>query len=115
MENIRRILGKKGRITIPYEMRIAGDFEPNDVVTFSMPNERTVIVHKECICDGCDFDNEYDEFDNDFEDTAELIEELFDELDYSDKFRVLASLTKSYGEAKAIVGGGKYGNVIRFR
>ena len=34
MEPIYRILGKRGRTTIPYSLRMALGFRPNDLVSF---------------------------------------------------------------------------------
>lgn len=49
-----RILGKRGRITIPYEIRQRVGFAYNDVLSFTeAPDGRTVIVKREKICDNC--------------------------------------------------------------
>ena len=49
-----RILGKRGRITIPYEIRQRVGFKYNDVLSFTeAPDGRTVIIKRERICD-CD-------------------------------------------------------------
>ena len=49
-----RILGKRGRITIPYDIRQVIGFEPNDVLSFEeSPDGKGVLVKKEKICDGC--------------------------------------------------------------
>ena len=47
-----RILGKRGRITIPYEIRQRVGFKYNDVLSFEeAPDGRTVIIRRERICD----------------------------------------------------------------
>ena len=47
-----RILGKRGRITIPYEIRQRVGFKYNDVLSFTeAPDGRTVIIKRERICD----------------------------------------------------------------
>ena len=47
-----RILGKRGRVTIPYEIRQRVGFQYNDVLSFTeAPDERTVIIKRERICD----------------------------------------------------------------
>ncbi len=47
-----RILGKRGRVTIPYEIRKRVGFQYNDVLSFSESDDgRTVIVRRERICD----------------------------------------------------------------
>lgn len=49
-----RILGKKGRITIPFEIRQRVGFKYNDVLSFTESKDgRTVIVKRERICDNC--------------------------------------------------------------
>lgn len=59
---ILRILGKKGRITIPFEIRKAVGFKYNDVLSFVQADNNTVIVRREKICDeGCPMYNEYNQ------------------------------------------------------
>lgn len=54
MKKLYRILGKRGRITIPYEIRQNVGFGYNDVLSFSEADDgRTVIVKREKICDNC--------------------------------------------------------------
>lgn len=49
-----RILGKRGRITIPYEMRQRVGFAYNDVLSFTESEDgRTVLVRREKICNHC--------------------------------------------------------------
>ena len=45
-----RILGKRGRITIPYEIRKKLGFQPNDVLSFQIMDDRTVLVRRERLC-----------------------------------------------------------------
>ena len=51
-KTIYKILGKRGRITIPWEIRREIGFAYNDVVSFELDG-RTVLVRREKICDGC--------------------------------------------------------------
>lgn len=54
MAQMLRILGKRGRITIPYEMRQRMGFAYNDVLSFTeSPDGRSVVVKREKICDNC--------------------------------------------------------------
>lgn len=53
MTKLLRILGKRGRITIPYEIRRRVGFAYNDVLSFAEQDDRTVIVRREKICDNC--------------------------------------------------------------
>lgn len=49
-----RILGKRGRITIPYEIRQRVGFAYNDVLSFTESSDgRSVIVRREKLCDNC--------------------------------------------------------------
>ena len=54
---INKILGKRGRITIPYEIRLKMGFKYNDVVSFEEQDNNTVIIRREKICDGCKKDS----------------------------------------------------------
>ena len=49
---IYRILGKRGRITVPYEIRCKVGFKQNDVLSFEESADgRTVVIKREIICD----------------------------------------------------------------
>ena len=50
-----RILGKRGRITVPYEIRCKVGFKQNDILSFEETEDgKSVIVKRErlCVCDG---------------------------------------------------------------
>lgn len=49
---IFRTLGKKGRITIPLEIRAALNLSCNDILSFAV-QDGSVLVVKEKICDHC--------------------------------------------------------------
>ena len=52
MKKMYRILGKRGRITIPYDIRVKVGFQQDDVLSFEESEDgRTVIVRREKICD----------------------------------------------------------------
>ena len=54
MFTTRRILGKRGRTTIPYEFRQILNLRPTDVISFSINDDKNcVIITKEKICDEC--------------------------------------------------------------
>lgn len=54
MVQMLRILGKRGRITIPYEIRQRVGFKYNDVLSFTETADgRSVVVRREKICDNC--------------------------------------------------------------
>lgn len=49
-----RILGKRGRITIPYEIRQRVGFAYNDVLSFIESEDgRSVVIRREKLCDNC--------------------------------------------------------------
>ena len=51
MNKILKILGKRGRITIPWEIRQALGFVYTDVVSFEVDGD-TVLVKREKLCNG---------------------------------------------------------------
>lgn len=54
MKKLLRILGKRGRITIPFEIRQRVGFAYNDVLSFTESEDgRSVIVRREKLCDDC--------------------------------------------------------------
>ena len=54
MNTMYRILGKRGRITIPFEIRQRVGFSCNDVLSFAEAADGiSVIIKREKICDNC--------------------------------------------------------------
>lgn len=53
MTKIYRILGKRGRVTIPYAFRQQVGFGFNDVLSFTIQEDNSVLVRREKICDHC--------------------------------------------------------------
>ena len=53
MNKTYRVLGKRGRITIPFEIRQELGFAYNDIVSFEIVNGSTVTVKREKICNEC--------------------------------------------------------------
>ena len=54
MEKYIRVLGKRGRITIPYEIRMQMGFGYNDVLSFAVAEDgQEVTIHREKLCDSC--------------------------------------------------------------
>ena len=47
MRKIVRVLGKRGRITIPYEIRIRNNIGYNDILSFEEKDANTIILRKE--------------------------------------------------------------------
>ena len=52
-EKTWRSLGKRGRVTIPQEVRDAIGMARGDVVSFTVVSEDAAIVRRERICDNC--------------------------------------------------------------
>ena len=50
MNKLYRILGQRGRVTIPYEIRCRVGFSYNDVLSFAVQDDRAVVIRREKIC-----------------------------------------------------------------
>lgn len=62
MLTMYRVLGKRGRITIPYEIRQSIGFRYNDVLSFTQQDNGSVLIRREKICDNCiDITDDYSE------------------------------------------------------
>ena len=62
MLKMYRVLGERGRITIPYEIRKRIGFRYNDVLSFTQQDDGSVLVRREKICDNCkELAEEYEE------------------------------------------------------
>lgn len=61
MGKIYRILGKRGRITIPFEIRTAMQISSNDILSF-FSNENKIIITKEKICNHCNMKSSVNDF-----------------------------------------------------
>lgn len=46
MKKMYRVLGKRGRITIPYEIRQSVGFSCDDVISFEQQDQDTVLVRR---------------------------------------------------------------------
>lgn len=100
-----RIIGKNGRITIPYQMRQKIGFAPNDVISFESDvlDDRSVIVRREMLCDMDDV------FDEELTDEEMISEEYSDEalLDFinglseDEQHSILVNLSIKWAERQA--------------
>ena len=62
MLRLFRVLGKRGRITIPFEIRQRIGFRYNDVLSFTQQDDGSALVRREKICDNCiDIADDYSE------------------------------------------------------
>ena len=59
---IYRVLGKRGRTTIPYVIRKRIGFKYNDIISFTEQPDGSVVIKREKLCDNCiDIADEYSE------------------------------------------------------
>lgn len=95
MLKIYRVLGKKGRITIPYEIRQRIGFRYNDVLSFIQQDDGLVLVRREKICDNCKY------LEEDFEENITL-EDFLDSLSEEEQKDALLHLSLLWAEKKRI-------------
>ena len=93
MLKIYRVLGKKGRITIPFEIRQRIGFRYNDVLSFTEFDDSSVVVRKEKICNNCN------EFAEEFEENFTL-EDFLDSLSEEEQRDALIHLSLLWAENK---------------
>ena len=58
MKTIYRILGKRGRITSPFAFRQEVGFRPDDVLSFTIQEDQTVLIKREKLCNNCNTEKE---------------------------------------------------------
>ena len=93
MKKLLRILGKRGRITIPFEIRQRVGFAYNDVLSFTESEDgRSVVIRREKLCDDCQGKTVRDMMD----DRATLLE-LLDSLPTELKKAAFVQLSESLG------------------
>ena len=100
-----RIIGKNGRITIPYQMRQKIGFAPNDVISFESDvlDDRSVIVRREMLCDMDDvFDEELmDEEMTGEENSDEALLDFINSLSEEEQRAALIHLSVKWAERQA--------------
>ena len=50
---IYKILGRRGRITIPYELRKEMNIRFNDILSFEKEDDDTIVIHRGHLCNQC--------------------------------------------------------------
>lgn len=95
MLKIYRALGKKGRITIPFEIRQRIGFRYNDVLSFTELDDSSVVVRREKICDNCN------EFAEEFEENCTL-EDFLDSLSEEEQRDALIHLSLLWAEKQNV-------------
>ena len=53
MSKMLKILGKEGRITIPFEIRLNMRIAYNDILSFEQMDSDTIIIKREKLCTNC--------------------------------------------------------------
>ena len=85
--SVLRILGKKGRTTIPWPIRAELEWFPGDVLLFEPdPPDRVVITRMEVV--------EPEEEEPDL--TGDIFTEAFHRLSYNQQYRLLAALLADF-------------------
>ena len=78
MNKIYRTLGKRGRTTSPYVIRVKLGLRHNDLLSFEEDGD-TVIVRREKVCDECDdFLDDIDEIGEDNDALLDFVDDLSD-------------------------------------
>lgn len=86
MLKIYRILGKRGRIRIHFEIRQRIGFRYNDVLSFTQQDDGSVVVRREKLCDNCQY------LEEDFEENITL-EDFLDSLSEEEQRDALIHLS----------------------
>ena len=62
---VYKILGRRGRITIPQKIREKIGFGSGDIVSFDeLEDGQSILIRKEIVCDGCGDLDDADDFDD---------------------------------------------------
>ena len=93
MHKIYRILGKRGRITIPFEIRQRIGFRYNDVLSFTQQDDGSVVVRREKLCDNSQYLAE--EFEENY-----TLEDFLDSLSEQEQRDALLHLSLLWAENK---------------
>ena len=95
MLRLFRVLGKRGRITIPFEIRQRIGFRYNDVLSFTQQDDGSVLVRREKICYNCN------ELAEEFEENYTL-EDFLDSLSEQEQRDALLHLSLLWAEKQRI-------------
>ena len=88
-----KILGKRGRVTIPFEIRQALGYTDNDILSFTAQPDGTLLVRREKLCDDCGEKQEPTE-----KRTSDSVMELLDSLPDSQQREILIKLSVRWAE-----------------
>ena len=90
MNKIYKVLGKKGVVVIPYELREKLDLNYNDVISFTPRRDGSIVIRKEELCDNC----------IDAEDESMTLEGFLDALNEDEQRDALVHLTTLWAERR---------------
>lgn len=94
MNRIFKILGRKGRITIPFELRMKMGFKYNDILSFTQNDENSITVRREKICSHCKADSPPES------DETVTLKEFLDNLPPAEQKAALIHLSVKWAENK---------------
>ena len=95
MIRLFRVLGKRGRITIPFEIRQRIGFKYNDVLSFTQQDDGSVVVRREKLCDNSQYLAE--EFEENY-----TLEDFLDSLSEQEQRDALLHLSLLWAEKQRI-------------
>ena len=87
-----KILGKRGRVTIPFEIRQALGYTDNDILSFTAQPDGTLLVRREKLCDDCEEEPAEEKK------SCESVMELLDSLPDSQQREILIQLSVRWAE-----------------
>ena len=90
MDKMLKVLGKKGVVIIPYEIRKELGYNYNDVISFTPRRDGSIIIRKEELCDNC----------IDAEDETMTLEGFLDTLNEDEQRDALVHLTTLWAERR---------------
>ncbi len=92
MNKIYKVLGKKGVVVIPYELREKLDLNYNDVISFTPRLDGSLVIRKEEVCDNC--------IDAETNDEPMTLEEFLESLNEQEQRDALVHLTALWAERR---------------
>ena len=105
MNKIYRTLGKHGRTTIPYAIRVNLGLRHNDLLSFEEDGD-TIVIRRENICNECD--DFYDDADIPDEDSNDALLDFVDDLSDKERMTLFFYLLNN----KVNNGGFNYGSTL---
>lgn len=92
MNKFLKIMDKKGRITIPFEIRQNSGYQYNDIISLTPQKDGSIVIRREKLCDDCISIAEETE--------PITIEELLDSLSQEEQRDALVYLSSLWAERR---------------